>query len=129
MEETRRAAESLVKILKAEKFKIFTSPWTRALQTAEILAEVSSSAVEVFDGLIPPTELSKIQSKINETRGSIVFVGHNPDLSQIVCELMGANLDSISLKKAGVAILNRTGYDAWELEHLLTRSDLLRFSR
>src|SRR5580658_353643 len=85
---------------------ILTSPYVRALRTAEILAEVFDSQ-KIFEtaGLSPDAGASDIIDEINEnfsTAGEIVLVGHEPSLSGLISTLLtGESGMAIEFKKAG----------------------------
>ncbi|MEP6755009.1 MAG: histidine phosphatase family protein [Chthonomonadales bacterium] len=98
-----------------QKFRydfIITSPYPRAQKTAEIVAEaLSLSGVLKVDARIAcGFHFSQLLELIIEANGcnSILFVGHNPDLSLLTGQLSGAH---VNLKKGGLAIL-----DVWKLE-------------
>ena len=85
---------------------ILTSPYARALRTAEILAEVYDSQ-KLFEtaGLAADVGAKDIIDEINEnfsTAGAIVLVGHEPFLSGLISTLLtGESGMEIELKKAG----------------------------
>jgi phosphohistidine phosphatase len=90
---------------------ILTSPYLRAQQTAEILAEVFKMKKQVAqsENLIPMGDPDLLFAEINEkhTVDSLAIVGHEPYLSALVAIL---TTDSASLemtfKKGGVCYLS-----------------------
>ena len=89
---------------------ILTSPYARALSTAQILAEVYKSK-ELFptNNLICEADPKALIQEINENFGSLenlVLVGHEPFLSRLISVLLtGAPDTAIDLKKAGLCFL------------------------
>ncbi len=95
------AGKALIR-LGVKPVRLYTSPRSRALQTAQILAQSLNVREEVREEvnfgfniqLIPPL----IANAGNEDE--IVFVGHEPDLSLTVSALIGGG--EIMLKKGGL---------------------------
>jgi phosphohistidine phosphatase len=89
---------------------ILTSPYSRALRTAEILAEVYQSR-KVFETarLAPEAAAQEIIDEINQNFSAadgIVLVGHEPGLSRLIATLLtGQDGMALELKKAGVCKL------------------------
>jgi len=85
---------------------ILTSPYVRALRTAEILAEVYESE-KLFETarLTPEAGANEILEEVNENfsaAGEIVLVGHEPFLSRLISTLLtGEEGMTMELKKAG----------------------------
>ena len=84
---------------------ILTSPYLRALQTAEIVAEGLEKKVELVQEarLSPGFDAPILEEILRERRDSkaILFVGHEPDFSQVVSALIGGG--NLLFKKAGLA--------------------------
>jgi phosphohistidine phosphatase len=109
---------------------IITSPLTRALQTAEIVADV----LEIKDRLVIDDrlgfgfDLSAVRVLIAEYRdaGRIAFVGHEPSFSAVVGELIGGAL--VVCKKGCVARVDLYSRDSrhGELVWLLQPATLLK---
>jgi len=81
---------------------IYSSPRIRAKQTAEIIADALGMEITITDDVNFGFNVSNVKPLIKklETRDEIMFVGHNPDMSQIVHKMAGA---SLSMKKGGLA--------------------------
>jgi phosphohistidine phosphatase len=85
---------------------ILTSPYVRALRTAEIVAEVYESE-KLFETahLAPEAGANEILDEINDNfsaAGEIVLVGHEPFLSRLISTLLtGQEEIFLELKKAG----------------------------
>jgi len=90
---------------------ILTSPYLRALQTAEIVADALgvSKKVEPTEHLTPngnPRALIKLIASRSAARASILVVGHEPSLSQLISVLVaGDDRTVLTMKKAGLCKL------------------------
>jgi phosphohistidine phosphatase len=89
---------------------ILTSPYARALRTAEILAEVfRSKKLRVTDHLMAEADPKAVIQEINDNFASlenIVLVGHEPFLSGLISVLLTGSADTaIDLKKAGLCLV------------------------
>ncbi len=93
---------------------IFTSPFVRAEQTANIIAQAYSTPppVEVTPLLQPGADISaidKLAQKILDD-GKAAFVGHQPDCSRIINELIGGtNPEAIEMRKGAVCRIDVKG--------------------
>lgn len=84
---------------------IITSPFARARQTADVLAEGLSGkpAVTNSDALVPAgTPAAVIQEIVRHQRKArIALVGHEPNLGELAGRLIGAR-SPITFKKGGI---------------------------
>ena len=124
---------AVVKQLKALGLRtdqLLSSPYKRAMQTAELAVHVGlSDRLVKEDTLRPGVDPWPL---IETLRGRCLFVGHEPDLGDLAARLLGAPRGSIVLKKAGLVHLR------WRLEggdpsgraqlHALLRPGLLLLS-
>jgi phosphohistidine phosphatase len=89
---------------------IVSSPYLRAVQTAEILSEVFKKKKFVLsDHLTPTGDIDLLIAEINEkyTTGSLAIVGHEPYLSAFVSLLTaGGSPIEMTFKKGGVCCLS-----------------------
>ena len=90
---------------------ILTSPYTRAQQTAEILADVFKikKQVAASENLIPMGDPDLLLAEINEKYSvlSLAIVGHEPYLSTFVSLLTaGGSPVEMTFKKGGVCHLS-----------------------
>jgi phosphohistidine phosphatase len=110
--QARAAGEALV-ALGANLDACLTSPKLRALQTARLACEALGLEPEVNEelrgGRFDSLGLAML-------RGDILLVGHEPDFSDEVARLTGAN---VRLRKGGLAIV-----DGGTLQALLRPKDL-----
>ena len=82
--------------------RLVSSPLVRARQTAAVFADEFGLAVETCDALAPGGDTQYLYSFLKEKKGdSIALFGHEPDMSELAQELLGAEL-KIPFKKAGV---------------------------
>jgi len=89
---------------------IFTSPYVRAAQTAEIFAaalEYAKPKIRRTDLLLPGAEPSLLfRDLAKERQASSVFLfGHAPQLDEIIATALGSKRHLTALKKAGVALV------------------------
>jgi len=104
---TRRAAEGLRR-LDARPELVISSPWTRAVQTAELALEALDLGEQqlVFDpDLTPMADPRLIVRKLSAVEGEeVLLVGHAPHLDLVLDELTdGAPLERLT--KAGAACI------------------------
>jgi phosphohistidine phosphatase len=107
----RRIAKGL-QTLELSFDAILSSPFMRAKQTAEIVAELfqAEDHLAFTDALAVGGEhralIKELQSRFSRAR-SILLVGHEPSLSTLICTLLGGDSSlSIMLKKGGVCKLS-----------------------
>ncbi len=101
----RRTARTMAQ-KKVEPDLILTSPLIRAVQTADILAEVLSydGPLHVADELSPGFDMTALRKLLDAFPSvqELVLVGHEPDLSGVISSLL-ALPGGFNLKK-GVAV-------------------------
>jgi phosphohistidine phosphatase len=87
--------------------RILSSPYRRAMETAQIVAAAFRMEIEICKALTPggnQRELITRLAKIPEE--DLLLVGHEPDLSQLISLLISGNSEArIELKKAGLCKL------------------------
>ena len=106
---------------------ILSSPYVRARETAEILADVFKMKKKIVfsDNLIPMGNPELLITEINEKYSvdSMALVGHEPHLSTLVGLLAAENAKiDVTLKKGGVCYLSA---DDLHHEHRATLEWLL----
>ena len=109
VEKTRQVAKG-VAALGVTGDLFLTSPYVRAVQTAEIFAsalEYARQRIRRTDMLLPGTEPSLLLRELaKEKHASAVFLfGHAPQLDDVVATALGSKKHVTSLKKAGVALV------------------------
>jgi phosphohistidine phosphatase len=109
IEKTKRVAAAVV-ALGASPDLLLSSPYVRAMQTAEIFAgalDYSKQKIRRTDLLLPGAEPSlffRDLAKDKQTSTLFVF-GHAPQLDDIIATALGSKHHITSLKKAGVALI------------------------
>lgn len=112
---TREAASGLL-ALEVAPDAIFTSPYVRAKQTAEIVAAVLGASAKLRETrrLEPGESATALLAAIREAApgaASVMVVGHEPDLGILASRLLagdGHTID-IPLKKAGAVKIELDG--------------------
>ena len=95
---------------------LLSSPYRRALQTAELaLAAGLAPGLGVDERLKPGGPLQPLLTAFD---GRLGLVGHEPDLGDLACALVGCPPGGLVLKKAGVIQLRRSA-GQWQLQALL----------
>lgn len=139
-EEVGEVADSLADL--GLKFDVIaSSPLKRALQTAEIVTKVlkAKKKIELWDELKPESSRSDFYKRLSQVKreSSVLVVGHEPNLSTIIGELVFSDGDSsaqgrIVLKKSGLAKVAITTFQPraqGELRWLLTPRHLKKIQK
>jgi len=123
----RRAAEGML-ALELSLDGILSSPYLRAKQTADIVAEVlqASATIDISPALAPdgdPRQLITELQRHNRTRQNLLLVGHEPYLSALLSTLLtgGPHL-AATMKKGGLCKLRA---ERWRYERCATLEWLL----
>lgn len=109
IEKTKRVAAG-VAALSASPDLLLSSPYVRAMQTAEIFAsalDYSKQKIRRTDLLLPgaePTLFFRELAKDKHT-GTLFIFGHAPQLDELIATALGLKHHIASLKKAGVALI------------------------
>ena len=72
--------------------RIISSPLRRAVQTADIVAGVLGGTVEFSEQLAPSEAAPDIVRELAGSAASVLVVGHAPDVSILVVELIGKTI-------------------------------------
>jgi phosphohistidine phosphatase len=102
----RAAALGLARVLDGVDL-VATSPWTRAAQTAELLAEAFGAKAAEFPELIPDRRFEDLLARLKTLRERrVALVGHEPHLSRFVSWLLtGRDHSLLRLKKSQALLL------------------------
>jgi phosphohistidine phosphatase len=89
---------------------LFSSPYVRAWQTAEIFAdalEYPKGKIKKTDHLLPGAEPAALFRELaKEKDAAVVFVfGHAPNVDDVLATALGVKHHVTSMKKAGVALV------------------------
>ena len=100
---TTAVAERLA-LLGIRADQLISSPLVRARQTAEIAVAAGLAGQLEIDGALAPDgdALALVRSS---GAGRLMLVGHEPDLGQLACQVLGAPAGTVTLKKAGLAVI------------------------
>jgi len=109
IEKTEEVAQGLAKISEAPDLML-TSPYVRAAQTAEIVADAlhyAKQKIRKTDALLPVAEPQQLFRELAKNKDlSAVFVfGHAPNLDELLATAVGSKHSISALKKAGVALV------------------------
>lgn len=104
-EKGRRQSERVGRLLATAGFAsdmVLTSPLVRARETAEIVGDVLGVRVREEPRLGEPMDLAMLDAVLDDAGNPrrVLIVGHDPDFSEIVSELVGA---SIAMRKGTLA--------------------------
>jgi phosphohistidine phosphatase len=123
-DQSRAAGRALAALELPFQF-VFTSPKTRAAQTAELACETLGVEPVVHeplaDGFDRGEAIALLRAAGEDRR--VLVVGHEPDFTQVVHDLTGA---AIALKKGGVAGVRMDGPSRGVLVALLRPRELDR---
>jgi phosphohistidine phosphatase len=118
---TQAAVRGLAR-LEARPDRILSSPYVRALQTAEVAADAlgHGGAIQTEDALRPVQDPQPLIARLSEMDAETVLcVGHNPNLNELLAALTGRTGSFTWLRKAGAACVTLdggTGTLEWLLE-------------
>lgn len=108
MKRTREAARGLRRLIDAPRV-ILASPYLRARQTAEIVAEtfgLPDERLVTTEALLPEAAGGLLLRELGRrAEEGILAVGHAPNLDGVIAAAVGARSAFTGLKKAGVAVL------------------------
>jgi len=87
---------------------VATSPWARAVQTAELVARACGGRVAARPELVPDRPFEELLAWLSSRReGRVALVGHEPHLSRFASWLMtGGTRSALQLKKSQAALLD-----------------------
>ena len=123
-----------IKKLKPKWDVILTSPYVRAKETAQILAEYfdCKSILQETSYLTPQHSTSALLKALTHYKesSSIVLVGHEPSLTKHIAQLVSPqNTTHLELKKGGLALVEFSDHaklGSGVLKYLLTPALLLQ---
>ncbi|HEY8715399.1 MAG TPA: phosphohistidine phosphatase SixA [Candidatus Acidoferrum sp.] len=109
LKKTKQAAKG-VAALGISPDLFLSSPYVRAIQTAEVFAEAfgySKQKIRKTDLLLPGGEPSSLFRELakDKNSSSVFIFGHAPQLDELIATAFGSKHRLTALKKAGVAAL------------------------
>lgn len=106
----RKAAHGMKKI-GLQFDRIVTSPFVRARETAEIVAEVlkETDRLSLDEALASGARWDKVKKALAagpaKYADSVLLIGHEPDFSKMTADIIGASRTSITFKKGSLAAI------------------------
>jgi phosphohistidine phosphatase len=112
LKKTREAAKGFAAVEGSPRLFV-SSPYVRALQTAEIFAEelhAPKSKIEKSEFLLPGAEAAGFFRELSHKKSlqSVICFGHAPQLDELIAFALGSKKDLTELKKAGAACIELT---------------------
>jgi phosphohistidine phosphatase len=109
--------------------QIVSSPLTRALQTAQLVAAALSAPITQSDALGTMFDITRLPEILDSAgwASDTLLVGHQPSLGVVLAALTGKSLSETDLKKAAVALV--TLDDAAAKERRLVKAGSLEWIR
>lgn len=108
IDKTRAAANGL-RSLKINPDLVLTSPYLRAVQTAEIACvalEIPVSRIRHTDTLLPGASPQMLFEELSKAKADeVICFGHAPNLDEVIARAVHAPKAFTELKKAGTACL------------------------
>ena len=96
----------------------------RAIQTAEILAEVVkiNKAQTGRDGLGPNDDVAVLRSELASAEQDVMIVGHLPFLSKLASLVLGGSesANTAAFKQGGIVCLSRGEENRWQIDWMVT---------
>jgi phosphohistidine phosphatase len=108
--EVRRGAAGLVRLLPQLSI-LATSPWTRAVETADIVGQEYGVEVEEVEQLTSDHKPEDLMPWLHqqEQTTTVALVGHEPHLGLLAGYLLtGKTVSFVNLKKGGACLLETT---------------------
>ena len=117
----RKAAELIGNFIAKQNVTIdlvISSPAVRARQTIDLVLKTARRSPELrFDQRVyeaTPTRLLEITSQIEDDRKSVLLVGHNPGMEELLTLLVGIEQHMPTASLAKVVLSSRNGQDLIE---------------
>lgn len=128
----RREAERIGRALRRMKVRpdvLASSPLLRAAETASIVGGHLRAEVVEWDALKPESSPADTMDAIGRMGAdSIMLVGHEPHLSNLVSHMVSATMLSMSLKKGGLACVRIPAVGLASLRYVLTPRQMVMMS-
>lgn len=107
---------------------LWNSGKTRAMQTAEVLAEVMTvkNKVVARDGLAPNDDVKAIKDQIISVNSDIMIVSHMPFVAKLASLLLTGSESSgtVAFRQGGIVCLDYSNENQWQINWMIT-PDLL----
>ncbi|MFZ0818674.1 MAG: histidine phosphatase family protein [Candidatus Acidiferrales bacterium] len=113
MERTRAAARGL-RTLGVQPSLVLSSPYLRAMQTAEIacvVLEIPVNSIRETEALLPGASPRTIFEELSKSKAEeTICIGHAPNLDEVIASAVHAAKACTELKKAGAAYLEMDSF-------------------
>ena len=102
---------------------LWHSTKTRAIQTAEILAEavrINQEKIE-RDGLAPNDDVTAIKDELVAAQQDTMIVSHMPFVSKLASLLLTGRefADTVAFRQGGIVALSSSGPNQWQIEWMV----------
>lgn len=109
MDKTREAARGFANLGPRPEI-VFSSPYVRALQTAELFCDalkIPSGKIKKTDVLLPEAPVKHFLEELSKTKADeVACFGHAPHLDELIAHATRAPRAFTELKKAGAACID-----------------------
>lgn len=125
-EEGRRDIQKVAAFIKPLNLSVvylWHSTKARAIQTAEILAEVITINEEKIEreGLAPNDDVTVIRDELIAAQQDIMIVSHMPFVSKLASLLLAGRefADTVAFRQGGIVALNSSEPNQWQIEWMI----------
>lgn len=113
-----------IKPLNLSVDSLWHSTKTRAIQTAEILAEIIKINKEKIEreGLAPNDDVTAIKDELIAAQRDTMIVSHMPFVSKLASLLLTGNesADTVAFRQGGIVALSSSEENQWQVEWMVT---------
>lgn len=114
---------AFIKSLNLSVDYLWHSTKTRAIQTAEVLAEVVKINKEIIerDGLAPNDNVTAIKDELASAQQDTMIVSHMPFVSKLASLLLTSRefADTVAFRQGGIVALNSSEPNQWQIEWMV----------
>ncbi len=125
-EEGRRDVQKVATFIEAlnlEVDSLWHSGKTRAVQTAEVLAEVVNVKTQMaaHDGLAPNDDFAAMKDELLSCGHDVMIVGHLPFLSKLASLLLTGNesTGTIAFQNGGIVAFEQSSEGRWQINWMI----------
>jgi len=115
---------AFIKSLNLSVDYLWHSTKTRAIQTAEILAEVITINKEKIErqGLAPNDDVAAIKDELVAARQDMMIVSHMPFVSKLASLLLAGRefANTVAFRQGGIVALCTSESNQWQVEWMIT---------
>jgi phosphohistidine phosphatase len=115
---------NFIKSLRLSVDYLWHSGKTRAMQTAEVLAEVMmvKNKMVAHDGLAPNDDVKAIKDQIISVNSDIMIVGHMPFVAKLASLLLTGSASSgiVAFRQGGIVYLDYSDENQWQINWMIT---------